>query len=64
MSRPLASFLGLTTLVGAVGCASNHVPAQPPGRPPTPKSVTQANPGGSQDEPSQDEPFQDEFRGF
>lgn len=50
MPRPLASFLGLTTLLGAVGCTSN-IPVQPPGRPPTPKSVTLSNPGGDASDP-------------
>jgi hypothetical protein len=38
-------------LLGAVGCTSNNVPVQPPGRPPTPKSVTLANPGGDAADP-------------
>src|SRR5262245_31209716 len=61
MPRPLASlgglatraldFLALTTLLGVVGCASKNVPVQPPGKPPTPKSVTVANPGGDAADP-------------
>lgn len=53
MLRPLASLMGLTALLGAVGCASNAVPPvkPPPPRPPTPKSVTLENPGGDADDP-------------
>lgn len=50
MVRPLAAFLGLTTLLGAAACASS-VPVQPPGKPPTPKSVTRQNPGGDAADP-------------
>jgi hypothetical protein len=50
MVRPLASLLGWMTLLGAVACAST-VQTQPPGRPPTPTSVTRANPGGDADDP-------------
>ena len=61
MPRPLAGpgglaaraldFLALTTLLGVVGCASKNIPVQPPGKPPTPKSVTVANPGGDAADP-------------
>jgi len=47
--RPLAALLGLTALLGAVGCASQ--PTQPPGMPPSPKSVTRENPGGDAADP-------------
>lgn len=50
MVRQLAGILGLTTLLGAAGCAST-VPTQPPGQPPTPRSVTKANPGGDAADP-------------
>jgi hypothetical protein len=51
MMRPLAAVLGLTTLLGAVGCAQTPKVVKPPGIPPTPKTVTLENPGGDADDP-------------
>jgi hypothetical protein len=38
-------------LIGVAGCGA--APRQPPGRPPTPASVTRAEPGGDADDPHQ-----------
>jgi hypothetical protein len=48
--RPLACILGLSVALGAVACAKPR-PTQPPGAPPTPKSVTRHNPGGDAADP-------------
>jgi hypothetical protein len=51
MVRLLAAHLGLMTLVAATGCATQPVNVKPPGLPPTPKSVTNHNPGGDAADP-------------
>jgi hypothetical protein len=47
----LSSVLITTTLGITTGCAPPPPPAQPPGKPPTPKSITLANPGGDAADP-------------
>jgi len=51
MLRRLAAGLSLMTLVASTGCAAPPKIVQPPGIPPTPKSVTLKNPGGDAADP-------------
>lgn len=50
MHRPLPTALLLTLSLAAAGCGAAP-PTQLPGEPPTPKSITRANPGGDADDP-------------
>jgi hypothetical protein len=50
MLRPLPIALLLAISLAALGCGGAP-PAQPPGQPPTPTSITRANPGGDADDP-------------
>jgi len=47
-----AVLLSLVSLTGAAGCATKP-PALPPGLPPTPASITRANPGGDAADPEE-----------
>lgn len=45
------SLLAISVVFVAVGCAKPAAPTQPPGAPPTPKTVTAAHPGGDANDP-------------
>jgi len=48
----LRGFPVLVLLLAPLSCAPQQQPSQPPGAPPTPKSITRANPGGDANDPA------------